>query len=192
MMKKLNSFITIAIALLILPVAGRAQKTLQIDKKNSEVRITGTSTLHDWEINVEGFHGSVKGTVATEEPSITGSELICLVKSFESGKNKMNNIVYETLQAEEHPRIRFNYKRIKQIQPTNMGDQIKVVGDLTIAGQTREMEITMDSRLKDGMFSVSGSKTFKMSSFGIEPPSVMFGTIKSGDKVTVHFSINYN
>jgi len=40
---------------------------------------------------------------------------------------------------------------------------------------------------------VTGSYKFKMSSFGIDPPRAMLGTIRTGDEVTIKFKINlYN
>jgi len=33
-------------------------------------------------------------------------------------------------------------------------------------------------------------KKIKMSDYGIDPPSFMFGTVKTGDEMTVSFNVN--
>ncbi|MCF8307544.1 MAG: YceI family protein [Bacteroidales bacterium] len=191
-MKRNNRIFTIILALSLLPFIGIAQETLKVDKANSEVTITGTSTLHDWEIDVNEFSGKAEGKFQAEEPQISAAKLSFQVASFESGKNAMDKNVYEALEKEDHPEVTFELKDTQQIQSTTDNYDISVVGDLTIAGQTEEIEVTMTGEIKENQLKVKGSKSFKMSKFDVDPPTVMFGTIKTGDKVTVHFSIIYN
>ncbi|MCF8231747.1 MAG: YceI family protein [Bacteroidales bacterium] len=191
-MKRNNRILTIILALSLLPIVGLAQETLKADKANSEVTITGTSTLHDWEINVNEFSGMVEGQFQEKKPEISDGKMSFQVASFESGKNAMDKNVYEALKEEDHPEITFELKNTKLPHAATDNYDISVVGDLTIAGHTEEIEVSMTGQLKENQLKVEGSKSFKMSKFKVDPPTVMFGTIKTGDKVTVQFSIIYN
>ena len=191
-MKKYNKIFTIILAMSLLPFIGIAQETLKVDKANSKVAITGTSTLHDWEINVNEYSGKAEGQFQAKEPQISAAKLTFQVASFESGKNAMDKNVYEALEEEDHPEITFELKHTQQIQSTTDHYNISVVGDLTIAGQTEEIEVTMTGEIKENQLKVKGSKSFKMSKFDVDPPTVMFGAVKTGDKVKVQFSIIYN
>lgn len=191
-MKTVKIIATIILALSIFPLTGKAQETLQLDKAESQLTITGTSTLHDWEIVVNDFSGTVDGNFAETPPAITSSAFTCSVSSMESGKNSMDDVVYETLEEENYPEISFIYKNTERMQETDQGYLITVSGDMTIAGQTREIQLTLQGNIREGQLALEGSKSFKMSSFDVEPPSVMFGTIKAGDKITVQYSFTYN
>ena len=191
-MKKATRIIKVILIMSFLPMAGWAQQVLSLDKSESKLSITGTSTLHDWEIIVNDFNGKVEGNFNITKPGISSAQLNCKVKSFESGKSRMDNVVYDALKQEKHPEIKFKYKNIKQMTTNGNNLEMVVVGDLTIAGQTREMEIPLEAQASTSRFVAKGQKSFKMSEFEVDPPSVMFGTIKAGDKSTVNYSIIYN
>ena len=44
-------------------------------------------------------------------------------------------------------------------------------------------------RLPDGQFRLTGSLPLLMTDFGIDPPKAMPGTLKTGDRVVVHFDV---
>jgi len=191
-MKVVHRIAMIVLVLSLMPFAGLAQKTLNLDKRDSQITVTGTSTLHDWEIIVNDFSGMVEGEFNAQKPEIFASKLNVQVQSLKSGKSGMDKNVYEALKEEDHPVITYEFKTTKQIQQSDQGYQITAVGDLTIAGQTKEVEISMTGEFKENKLKVKGSKSFNMSKFEVDPPTVMFGTIKTGDKITVDFSIIYN
>lgn len=172
----------------ILGAGAFAQSQLQLDRSTSKLSILGTSTLHDWEIKVNDFNGSL------EESSgdIQRGSLTAKVKSFKSFKKSMDNVVFEALEEKQHPTLTFQYgKTIRSF--TEAGKSFRVIsGKLTIAGTTRDMELTMKvSKNGDGI-GLTGTKSFKMSDFNIKPPTAVFGTIKSGDDVTIDFNINFS
>lgn len=67
---------------------------------------------------------------------------------------------------------------------------LRTVGKLTIAGTTRE--IIMDVRATRGngnLLSGTGTVELLMTDFGIRPPVVMAGLLKTGNKITVGFEL---
>ncbi len=154
--------------------------------KSSTAKVIGTSTLHDWESQVEDISGS-----ATMEfdgstlKKISSMELKFAVESIESGKGKMNSITYETLKSKSNPHIIYTVKSVKSIN----GDQVTVSGDLTIAGQTKSTDITGKLVSKGSSLQIIGKKKIDMTHFGIEPPTAMFGTIVVGKDIDLDFNI---
>ncbi|HNA42827.1 MAG TPA: YceI family protein [Saprospiraceae bacterium] len=68
---------------------------------------------------------------------------------------------------------------------------IECTGNLTIAGTTKPVTLTATVAAKDGgILHCTGSKTFKMSEYQVEPPTFMFGTVKTGDEITVTFNVD--
>jgi polyisoprenoid-binding protein YceI len=66
-------------------------------------------------------------------------------------------------------------------------------GLLTIAGKEKEIDISGTGTVDgNGTVRMKGSKQFKMSDFGVKPPSLMLGTMKVGDMVTVSFDLVLN
>jgi hypothetical protein len=56
-----------------------------------------------------------------------------------------------------------------------------------VAGVTRPVEVEVVYEVRNGALFFKGSKKIKMTQFNVEPPSFMFGTIKTGDEITVSF-----
>ncbi len=154
--------------------------------KSSTAKIIGTSTLHDWESDVEDISGSATlefdGTTLKSIPSM---ELKFAVESIESGKSKMNSITYETLKSKSNPHIIYKVKSVKSVE----GDQVTVSGDLTIAGQTKTTDMTGKLVNKGSSVQITAKKKIDMTQFGIEPPTAMLGTIVVGKDIDLDFNI---
>jgi polyisoprenoid-binding protein YceI len=66
---------------------------------------------------------------------------------------------------------------------------IKTNGMLNIAGTSKALSLTTTATLNsDQSISVKGSTKFDMSSYGVTPPTVMMGTIKTGDAITIEYN----
>lgn len=177
-MKKL---IAIALLLSITYIGQSQQLTSRLSE--SKMTISGTSTLHDWESDVEEFNS----TANLEKGKVVSASFTAKVKSIKSGKSSMDENTYEAMKAEQFPKIKFT---TQNIEPN--GEGVNISGDLTIAGTTKEIhfKVNIEQWSKESMV-VSGFHTFKMSEFGIEPPTAVFGTIKTGDKITINFELTY-
>ena len=61
-----------------------------------------------------------------------------------------------------------------------------------LVGKKKPMDFTATTKDVDGSVQVTGSVSMKMSEFGIEPPTAMFGTLTTGDEVTIEFNFLLN
>jgi polyisoprenoid-binding protein YceI len=196
MFKRIN---LIFLGFLILSVQVFSQVITYDIHPESKIMVKGTSTIHDWSIDVNKFSGTVaikesvaQNAVPKKGDTFENLEIRMEVKSMESGRGAaMDNRTFDALKAESHPEIVFTLKKseITEIKDAGNGTFVmNAAGDLTIAGVTKPIDITVEGqKLKDGRFVFSGSKSLKMTEFGVKPPSAMFGTIVAGDDITVLF-----
>jgi len=171
---------------------GTPDKVYKTDAAKSTMTIIGTSTLHDWEMNAENFKGVMDVYRYDDSLDIQDLQLSIPVKSLKSGKSAMDKNAYEALKADDHEMITYELKEIVSQSPKPDGIKLITLGQLTVAGKTRTMRIPITAVYNKGEIALKGSTTFTMSSFGVEPPSFMFGSVTTGDEITINFSINYN
>ena len=60
---------------------------------------------------------------------------------------------------------------------------------MIIGGTKREFKTKVKISYTNGKIMLSGEKDFKLTDFNIEPPTAVFGTIKTGDEVVIHYNI---
>jgi polyisoprenoid-binding protein YceI len=180
--------IMIAFILAFFTLGGFSQQTLQIAPAKSKLSILGSSTLHDWEIEVNDFSGSI----IEEGGEIMEGRLSARVKSFKSFKRAMDKVVFEALKEKEHPELIFTYEKTVKTFSKSGKEFRELQGDLTIAGTTKTVTITLRVSKHASEVVLTGQKTFNMSDFNIKPPTAVFGTIKSGDKITIDFNIHFS
>ncbi|MCK9270145.1 MAG: hypothetical protein RBR47_02470 [Bacteroidales bacterium] len=93
-----------SILVLLFVITATAQNVYTLNEKNSKLSVTGTSSLHDWEMTATGFTAEtglkLEGNAVSEIQYIKFS---VPVSGLESGKNMMNNKAYDALQ-ENSPR----------------------------------------------------------------------------------------
>ncbi|MEX0993930.1 MAG: YceI family protein [Balneolaceae bacterium] len=116
------------------------------------------------------------------------------VREFECGRNRMNQDLYEALKSDEHPNITFVFKKsVTQKVPQKPDGvyQLKVFGELTVAGISKNISFDMKGYLSDNnTMRAVGQKSILMSEYNITPPTGLFGLIKAEDKLTVHFDLH--
>jgi hypothetical protein len=176
-------------------------------KPGSKVRIEGTSTLHDWQVEGKLIGGSLTApenfpAAMVPEPGTgrfpAGAEVFIPIRSMVSLKKDgspystaMDDIMYEKLKAQEHPRIFF---RLAELMPVEAGATAEAVhrfearGELAVAGVTNRisMPVTVQA-MPNNLLKVSGAVGVKMTDFKITPPEPTVIPIKTGDEVKLSF-----
>lgn len=152
----------------------------------STISIAGTSTMHDWTMTSQevilnaGFEVSPEGILT----KINTVSVTVPAESLKSGKSAMDKNAYNSLKTDKHKQITFQLTGAKLAN-----NNILCTGSLTIAGTTKpvELEATYEERSQGLTF--KGSKKIKMTDYGVEPPTFMFGSIKTGNEITVTFDV---
>lgn len=189
MLHKINTLlITIASLFLFFVHPLQAQETFVL-ASGADLKVEGTSTLHDWEMGTNGATGKAKIELnGRQVVSISDLKVAFAVSSLKSGKGQMDDIAHETLKAKKYPNISFELKEVQQITP----DVIKAAGNLTIAGTTRPVTMVMNYAVNDGAISFTGAKNIRFTDFKVDPPKAMFGTIKTGDDLKLLMDVTFN
>jgi len=159
------------------------------------VTINGTSNLHDWIEKVE----NVSGTGAVSWNSDGSFDLNTMtikmeVRSIKSDQGSiMNNNTYKALKADDHPQIIFTIRvPVKSIQ-ASVKKEISVMGNLSIAGKMNPVNMQVKVFMQEnGKLAFEGSKQIKMTDFDVEPPQAFFGTLKTGNDITLNFITSFN
>lgn len=184
-MKIFKTYICIGLLITFSVADLTAQSTYQVSE-DSKMVIKGTSSLHDWESDVITLKGEGMVNVENQQPQIQDFRLTIPVEAIKSGKSAMDKNTYEALNEEQYPNIEFTLDEVQSIS----GDKVKASGKLSIAGETRPVTLTADYDLRNSsVINLRGSYTMKMTDFGVEPPTAVFGTIKTGDEITVDYTL---
>ncbi|MEX2512952.1 MAG: YceI family protein [Cyclobacteriaceae bacterium] len=177
---KLNIFIWILMMMTIY-VSGNAQQEFSLDK-NPKMVVEGTSSLHDWEMVSNTANGSALLTLSNGK--ITGMESAKIsmdVNTLKSGRGGMDNNAYKALNADKNPTIIFTLKKA-----VLQGNRWKVTGNLEMAGATKEVQFEVQTAMEGSKVKITGQTAFKLTDFGVDPPTAVFGTIKTGDEVRLN------
>ncbi|WP_159950542.1 YceI family protein [Polaribacter septentrionalilitoris] len=160
-------------------------------KLPSTVLIKGTSTLHDWESSVEKTEAKLVVN-NLNDVDIETLNVNVEVLSIKSGKKLMDKLTYKALKAKEHPVITFIFKKGEIVNESTNFIDIKLMGDLTIAGVTKNVSVVTKINKLGNTIVLKGSHQLKMTDFGIKPPRALLGTIKTGDEITIEFNLKFN
>ncbi|MDE3235661.1 MAG: YceI family protein [Bacteroidota bacterium] len=158
----------------------------------SNVVITGTSTMHDWEEKANAVNVTAEFHIANNViQGLNGGNVQIDVKAIKSPKGSlMDNRTYDALQADKHPSISFQVTKVVSVQQANGTTLINVLGNLTIAGNTQSTDLQLTCvYTSNGNVHIKGAKKLKMSGYGIKPPSFMLGALKVADDVSIAIDV---
>jgi len=164
-----------------------AQNNYIVNAKMSEIVVTGTSTLHDWEMKTNEVQGKMSGTFTSTAKNISDVQIQCNTSSIKSKDEKvMDEKAHESLKAKAHPTIKFAYVSIGEITTNGNNFNGTITGIMTIAGKSVKVSLPYSGTLSsNGDININSHFSITMSTFGISPPSLMLGSIKVGDKITI-------
>ncbi|MDQ7918129.1 YceI family protein [Mesonia sp. MT50] len=174
--------------LFIFQVGQATSQNFIADAASSKMSVSGTSSLHDWDCPADTFTGKLNANMENGKlQSITSFHFELKAESLKSGKSLMDKKMYNALKTDKNPRIIFKGDEVEL-----NGDQVIFKGKMTIAGETRSIEAPVKINYKNEVLYVQGEKAFDLTSFKIDPPKAMLGTIKTGDEVVIHYNIQLN
>ena len=140
----------------------------------STIEIHGTSTLHDWVMKSQ----TMEVAVDQEGTQLKNLHVGVMIDTLKSGDEGLDEKAYETLKISKYNVIKFDLK--------SHNEDGTITGVFKVTDHEKETILTPDIVEKGR---IAGSFKVKMTDFGLEVPSVMFGAIKAGDEVTVKYDI---
>jgi len=194
-MKHIKFLLILIAAYGLLPVSGFSQARPEVVKSSLKMEVTGTSTMHDWEM--KGAGGSCSAQLVFDASGkisqIKDINFSFPVKQLKSGKDAMDGNAYKALKTEKHPNITGRLVDATFSTADNLNYKIQAVLKLQISGVTKDVKVTADGKLnKDKSLTIKGERKIDMNDFKVEPPAFMFGTVKTGKDVVVKFDLTLN
>jgi polyisoprenoid-binding protein YceI len=127
---------------------------------------------------------------AIKTSKVKGMEVKISVAGLKSGESGLDKNLRKAMDAEKYPDVVYSLERYELTKDAGDGVMTaKTSGELTISGQTKPVTIDVEFRLGQDAAAVKGSYTLDMSDYGIKPPTLMLGTIKVRDPVTIRFDL---
>lgn len=195
-------------------LAAVSLRAAELTKLNStpggnKIRIEGTSTIHDWQVESTIIGGTAE--VGSGFPLTPGAEVkpgpveakvsvfipVRQLKSIEKdGKaysSSMDNIMYGKLLEPANKRITYTLTQLTLKAAPKAADapyEFEAKGELAVAGVTNQITMPVMVTVPEAdKVKFAGSVTVKMTDFKIDPPSpsVALGLIKTGDEIKLFF-----
>jgi polyisoprenoid-binding protein YceI len=186
--------------LLLFPVAmlisaDQPAKDSYILTRDYAVTIDGTSSLRNWQEKVGEVTGEMSAVVNKDQSvELRALRISMKVLSIKGNMGRaLDNKTYEALKASAHPEILFTVNTpMRLIQIRESQTTIPVQGELTLAGVCKPIVIMVKTfEINQGLLRFEGSQTIKMSDYGVRPPTALFGAMRSGPDITIHFKTNF-
>lgn len=161
----------------------------------SRIQISGDSTLRKFSAVASSI--DLIGN-AIKKPSAAGNlpwtplevEMVLSVKNLKSGDETLDEHMHENLKAEKYPQMQLKLSTFGFSGSNDAkGSSITASGSLTVAGVTKPIELAATMVIEGQNLRIKGNKTVLMSDFGIEPPTMMMGTLKTRNEIEVSFDI---
>lgn len=170
----------------------------------SALWIEGTSNIHDWEsrstqvsvVLTRDSLASAPRSASDIEAMVRGAHISGLtlevpVVTLKSTKSGLDKNLWKDLQSDAHPVIRFTLDDYSVLTREAGRDttELKAKGRLTIAGQERPVTVAGRVYRSDGGLWLDGRHAMRMTDFGIKPRTMMMGTLRVRDEITVHYHL---
>jgi polyisoprenoid-binding protein YceI len=185
MLKKGSNYLFILFGLILMSFVGKGLTVYKVSESSNFV-VSGTSTLHDWEMASTEAKG--EGEFVIKDNAVENIKSLSVKlksETLESGKDKMDENAYKALKTEENPYITFKLDRVISIKENVM--QLK--GDFTAGGTTKTEVIEIVPKYDKGKITILGKFDITFKEYNMTPPTAVMGTIKTGNELSISFKV---
>jgi polyisoprenoid-binding protein YceI len=161
---------------------------------SATLSLSGTSTMHPYTVSTKALTVSTAIASAADAQALLqpgalqGFELQIPVNTFTSDKDGLTKQMFKAMKADKHPTITFRLDSYT-VEAAAGGATIKPKGTLTVAGVERPIDMVLEVKEQAGRLHVRGTRDLLMTEFGIKPPTMFMGMLKTDDKVTITFEL---
>jgi polyisoprenoid-binding protein YceI len=148
-----------------------------------ELKISGGSTLHDWDMTSNSAKG--EGIFEVEGNQLKGIQNLWVsmeAETLKSGTKGLDNNAYKALDTKKNKDVKFTLKEI-----TGSGSNYQAKGDFTVAGVTKPASFPVKVTQSGNKFTFEGTYDTKLTYFSVAPPTALMGTVKTRDEITISF-----
>jgi polyisoprenoid-binding protein YceI len=174
-----------------------SQATYNIsNSKLNDMKLSGTSTFHDWTMDTKTFTGqaqfSMKPGSAYQISAIKSLTFSLAVSNLKSGESGLDNNAYKALKTNQFKNIAYNLLSATILPQKGNKCLVKTQGSLSIAGVTKPVSMDVYCTVNnDGTIACTGSDKLNMTDYQVKPPTFMLGAMKTGNAITLDFTLVY-
>ena len=137
--------------------------------------------------------GTITVTTDGSTSSVTAGTIQVDTTSIASDKSQRDNrLRTEGLQTDTYPTATFTLTQPVDIPAaaiSGTGSDVTLVGDLTIHGVTKSVQIPAQAQLASGTIQVAGSISFALSDYGMTAPNIGGFIVSIADQGTLEFVV---
>jgi polyisoprenoid-binding protein YceI len=168
------------------PLALAPQSKLWIDGKSTVRKFTCKAGA--FTVDVDAAPGAI-GAVLAGEKAVRTVVVKVPAEKMDCGNGTMNEHMLKALKAKDAPMIEFTLASY-DVAKGAAGVQGTLRGSLSLGGTTQPVAIAAQAaEAGSGLLRVTGAYELHMTTFGLKPPSLMMGTMKVDEAVTVNFDL---
>ncbi len=195
-----KKLITTSFLMLFLAGSMLAQDVTLTIQGQPQMKIDGEANVKSWDADVNEVDGTLvfaeveEMTLENLSPDLFKEMALTIpVESIESGSGGMTKNIHKYLKEKNHPTITFSLTEVTNIEIQDGSALITANGVINAAGKdhsvTMEVTATMN---EDGSINFQGEQDLLMTSFDIDPPTAVFGTVRAKDEMVISYNINFN
>ena len=187
----------VALVMLFPALAAAPRRDPALDvQPESRLWVAGTSTVRAFQCQAGAFDAKVESSgadavaaVLAGEKAVSTVEVTVPAEKLDCRNGTMNEHMRKAIKAKEFPTVVFRATSY-DLARTSESVGVTLNGSLTLGGV--EKAITVQAQAKpgaDGALIVAGTRQVRMSEFGLKPPTLMLGTMRVDEKITVGFEV---
>ena len=165
-----------------------------------EFKIDGDSNVKKWEADITEAEGTIIFTsiedfsLGSFSSEVFKSMTISIpVSGIESDSGGLTKNMHKYLKDKDHPVITFNLTEITAVELNANKATITANGVVNAAGVEQCVTMSVDALVNEnGSVTFSGTQDLLMTSFNIDPPTAVFGTIRARDEIVILYSVTFS
>jgi hypothetical protein len=173
---------------------GRQDTVRLVLRPESRLWLEGDSNLHEWSCDAKEIVPNLtldRAGPSTAPTRVERATMTVRVAAIECGNGKMNENLRKALESDAHPNIVFTVSQARFVDTGDEGQiAVVAVGELTVAGTTRPLELSVTgSDTGKGALRLVSRTEIRMTDFGVDPPRALLGLLKTKDEVVILFDL---
>ena len=187
----------------LLPTIGFAQTNSDLRDicfiENSEVILLGNSNVTDYSCKLydlsNNSHISIKSEVYGHTIKLENAVISLKSNGFECDNKIMTKDFYKTIKGAQFPEIKVEFLQftlVQDIAKYQIQKDIPAKLLIQLAGKSNQYSTLLKSfSIHSNQLTMSGSIEVLMTDFDIDPPTALFGAVKTDDEIQVDFNITF-
>lgn len=165
-----------------------------------EFKIDGDSNVKKWNADITEAEGTIifseiehfsLGSLSSD--SFQSMNISIPVSGIESDSGGLTKNMHKYLKDNDHPMITFNLTEITAVELDANKATITANGVVNAAGVDQSVTMTVDAVVNEnGSVTFSGTQDLLMTSFNIDPPTAVFGTIRARDEIVILYNVTFS